>query len=215
MPSRRMPVIALGAGFALLAADAAVGDMLDTDDVAPWEVCGHCHGLDGVSAMPRFPKLAGQPAAYLEKQVQDFLSGARSNDGGQMQTVVAEIPAEDIPRVAAYFADLTLPFRATTAPVSREATLARSLVEDGDERVDLPACRSCHGGRGPSSASTAPRLEGQHSVYLAKQLREFRSGERANDPDGAMRAIARKLSDPQIEALSAYLAAQPGLPLHD
>jgi cytochrome c553 len=205
----------LGAGLALLAADAAVADMLGTEDMAPWEVCGECHGLDGVSPMPRFPKLAGQRAAYLEKQVQDFLSGARSNDGGQMQTVVTEIPAEDIPRIVAYFAELPLPFRATAAPIPREANLARFLVEHGDEEVDLPACRSCHGGEGPSSASTAPRLEGQHGVYLAKQLREFRSGERANDPDGAMRAVARKLSDPQIEALSAYLAAQPRRPLHD
>lgn len=180
--------------------------MIDTSGMEPWEVCGECHGLDGSSPSPRFPKLAGQPAAYLEKQIRDFVSGARANDGGQMQTVVTEIAAEDIARVAAYFAALPAPIllAGDDLPSTGQALLAASLIEQGRQAEGLPPCRSCHG-----LDAQAPSLEAQHGTYLAKQLREFRSGARANDPAGVMAAIARRLDESEIDALAAYLAAKP------
>jgi cytochrome c553 len=228
--------------LALLATGGAEANMIDSSGMAPWEVCGECHGLDGASPSPRFPKLAGQPAAYLvhvqgaccarcrrqisvakrllptlishrsfaevalEKQIRDFLSGARVNDGGQMQTVVTEIATEDIPRVAAYFATLPPPSPAggDALPSAAEAALASGLVEGGREEVGLPACRECHG-----VDALASLLEAQHRTYLKKQLGEFRSGARANDPSGTMATIARKLSEPEIDALASYLAARP------
>lgn len=206
MPAPSLPASVMTTALALLAAGRAEADMIDSSGMAPWEVCGECHGLDGASPSPRFPKLAGQPAAYLEKQIRDFLSGARVNDGGQMQTVVTEIATEDIPRVAAYFATLPPPSPAggDALPSAAEAALASGLVEGGREEVGLPACRECHG-----VDALASLLEAQHRTYLKKQLGEFRSGARANDPSGTMATIARKLSEPEIDALASYLAARP------
>jgi len=82
--------------------------------------------------------------------------------------------------------------------------LASGLVEGGREEVGLPACRECHG-----VDALASLLEAQHRTYLKKQLGEFRSGARANDPSGTMATIARRLSEPEIDALASYLAARP------
>jgi cytochrome c553 len=195
--------------LAILVGGGAEADMIDGSGMAPWDVCGGCHGLDGTSPSPRFPKLAGQPAAYLEKQIRDFLSGARANYCGRMRTVVTEIAAEDIPKVAAYFATLPPPSPTGGAgpPSAAEAALASGLVERGREAAGLPPCRACHGIDAP-----APPLGAQHRAYLAKQLREFRSGARANDPAGVMAAVARRLDGPEIDALASYLAAQPRPP---
>ncbi|HKJ61607.1 MAG TPA: c-type cytochrome, partial [Hyphomicrobiales bacterium] len=86
-----------------------------------------------------------------------------------------------------------------------------SLVDDGDPGRDIPACASCHM---PESAA-APYLTSQHADYIAKQLRDFRSGERANDTTSRMTAIAKALDDREIDALAAYLASMPRTGSHD
>ena len=191
----------------MLVAGRAGADMIETTGIAPWEACGECHGLDGANPMPRFPKLAGQPAMYLEKQVRDFLSGARANDGGQMTAVVTELAPEDITGVAAYFAMLPTPVPSNDAPTDPQAAVANVLVEHGRPEAGLLACRSCH-----LPGAAVPQLEAQHRAYLVKQLLEFRSGGRVNDPTGMMTEIARQLSESDIEALATYLAARPRPP---
>src|SRR6266511_1803129 len=98
---------------ALIAAGPAVSlayaDIIVTEGMQPWHLCATCHSLDGISAMARFPKLAGQRAAYIVKQVRDFRDGRRSNDGGQMQASTSDIDDDDLAKTAAYFASLPPP----------------------------------------------------------------------------------------------------------
>lgn len=175
---------------------AARADSLSVNADAPWEMCGECHGLEGVSAVERFPHLAGQSGGYIEKQLRDFRDGRRANDFGQMSGSVSELTEETIPLVAAYFS-AQRPFAwPAPAPVAALPAFPSPPAE----------CFSCHGPNG--GGGEAPRLAGQHAGYLARQLRDFRDGRRANDPDGVMRAIAARLSDADIAATAAAFERQ-------
>ena len=188
-----------------LAMTGARADMIVTDGMEPWDTCGGCHNLDGISKMSRFPKLAAQNRAYIEKQLNDFRAERRHNDGGQMKNMASELAPDDIPKVATYFSGLPPPPPVPTPLDPAAADRARMLVEAGRPADGIPACLSCHGGR---ADLVTPRLEAQHADYLAKELRDLRAGERANDPAGVMRAVAARLSDADIQAVSQYLAAQ-------
>ncbi|MCX2720956.1 c-type cytochrome [Roseibium salinum] len=181
----------------------ALADMIDTSGMAPWEVCGLCHSLDGISPMAKFPKLAGQRAAYIEKQIRDFHGNRRSNDGGQMQAITTEVDLAELSEIAAYFASLPAP---PPAPLEEKGTeQAEILFALG--RGPVPACLSCHGKTDPG-LPLAPWLEAQHADYLAKQLTDFKNGDRTNDPGEVMRAVAAQLSDDEIKALSAFIAGR-------
>lgn len=206
MPSSRSRLqsctmsLVLSVTCGLWAVPPARADMIDTSGMEPWEVCGLCHSLDGNSRMAKFPKLAGQRADYIEKQFRDFHSGNRLNDGGQMEAITTEIDFADLPRIAAYFSALPPP-----PPFEEEDAAgvdAAVLFREG--RGEIPACLSCHDGALPA----APWLEAQHADYVAKQLTDFQTGERTNDPDGIMRAVAAQLSGDDIAALSVFIAAQ-------
>lgn len=179
----------------------ARADMLDTSGIEPWEPCGLCHGLQGVSRMPRFPQLAGQRPAYIEKQIRDFRDGRRRNDGGQMETVTTEIEPEALSKIAAYFAEQALP-----PPMPEQSPRfaeGRDLFLHG--RPGLRACIDCHGPL--ASTADVPKLEAQHREYLLKQLSDFASGARSNDPGSVMQASAASLEPTEREALADYLAA--------
>ncbi len=176
--------------------------MISSEGLQPYEVCGLCHGLDGVSAMAKFPKLAGQKAGYIEKQLHDFRAGRRLNDGGQMQAIVTELSPEDIPVVAAWFESQSPP------PVA----VGEGAAEEGAAVFKARGCADCHSAAPAPGGLLAPHLSAQHPRYLAKQLTDFRDGARENDPDGVMRTVAATLSDADIAALAAYLAATPRAP---
>ncbi|TYC53887.1 c-type cytochrome [Rhodobacterales bacterium] len=178
--------------------------MIDKDGMEPWEICGMCHSLDGISPMAKFPKLAGQRAAYIEKQFRDIHEGRRTNDGGQMQAIVTEVDPDDLPSIASYFAALPAP--PPTAPGEDTTSHAEDLFNEGGD--DTPACLTCHGSTS-SDVPLAPWLEAQHEEYLEKQLTEFKQGDRTNDLDGVMRSIAARLSEKEIADLASYIAAQP------
>lgn len=177
----------------IVASAQTQADMLDVDAMEPWEVCGMCHGLSGVSRMSKFPILAAQKPAYIAEQLKHFRSGERHNDGGQMATMAAELSDKDIAIVADYFSQQA---RATPAPAESE-----SLYEQGRKRfVDGskgPACSACH----DSGQSQAPWLFAQHQDYLEKQLQDFTAGQRHHSQ------VLGSLSEPEIEALSVYLSA--------
>ncbi len=180
--------------------------MIDESGLKPWESCALCHSLNGISRMAKFPKLAGQVPAYIEKQIWDFREGHRTNDGAQMKAMAEIIKAEDIRIVARYFAELDPPPPAE--PVSPAMSrIAKKLVSTGDDARGITACQSCHGAAQVSS-SGAPRIEAQHADYIAKQLSDFRSGERGNDPGEVMRQLAKRLTDEEIRALGGFIAAQ-------
>jgi cytochrome c553 len=210
--SRHRAVTAGLASLALLcAAPTARTDGLGTENAPPQEICGMCHGLDGLSRMAKFPKLAGQKAAYLERQIRDFREGRRRNDGGQMAAIATEIAEAQIAEVAAYFARLPPPVLQPAELDSALRDRAEALFSAGDRTAGIPACRGCHGsGEAPGKGRIeGPHLAAQHEDYLARQLRDFRSGARTNDPGRAMQRIASRLSDADIAALARYLAASP------
>jgi cytochrome c553 len=190
---------------------SAHADMLITEGMQPWETCAECHSLDGISAMPRFPKLAGQRADYIVKQVRDFREGRRQNDGGQMSAIAGEINDKDLAKSAVYFSDLPAPPPDTSLPTdSEEWKRGAALFSNGDEAAGIIKCGSCHDDA-DSRQTDAPLLKAQHAGYLAKQLRDWRSGERRNDVSKTMPTIAAKLTDRDIAALAAFLASQPRL----
>jgi cytochrome c553 len=199
-----MVLMAVGATAALARADVIV-----TDGMQPWEVCAACHGLDGISAMGRFPKLAGQRQEYIVKQVRDFRDGHRGNDGGQMAATAADVSDDDLVRSAAYFAGLPAP-PPDAPPATHAADWRRgeALYRDGDAASGIARCSSCHDDAEPRRPQ-APLLKAQHAAYIAKQLRDWRAGARNNDTSQAMPAIAAKLSEQDIAALAAFLASQP------
>ena len=177
---------------ALLPQPGAAG-MLE-EGTEPYEKCALCHGLFGNSARDKFPKLAGQPQAYLEAQIRQFLAGSRSNDGGQMAAIVTELKEEDIAVVAQWFSS-----QANPEPTTQN--------DQAGEQIFLSVgCVECHN---DSQSNALPVLHAQHAAYLAKQMRDFRDGKRAHDLDASMQKQFLALSDSQILSVANYLAAQP------
>src|SRR5262245_8006234 len=205
-PGSAAVTVSLGAWTALVAACAAPAhaDTLDTRGMAPHEQCAYCHGLDGNSAMGRFPHLAGQSAAYLKKQLADFKQGRRTNDGGAMSGIAETLNDAEIEIIVRHFARQVL--RPRAAEEEGDVVTGRRLYFSG--KPGVAACVSCHGTASPKIAA-APRISGQHAAYLAKQLADFRDGARRNDVQGVMPAIAKGLSPQEVNALAAFLAAGP------
>jgi cytochrome c553 len=210
-------------GFVLAVALTGVpapvrADGIGNEDAPPQETCGLCHGLDGVSRMSKFPRLAGQKAAYIEKQVVDFRAGRRSNDGGQMVAIVTEFTEQQIGEAARYFASLAPPPPIANGDAEKAGALIGRLFQSGDAARGILPCAPCHlpGAATPEARAPdyAPRLTAQHPDYIAKQLRDFRGGQRANDETGTMAAIASALSEAEIDAFAIYLAALPRKTAH-
>lgn len=165
-------------------------------------VCGACHGADGNSALPSFPKLAGQGERYLLKQMQDIKSGARPVL--EMTGMLEPLSDQDMADVAAYYASQKISVGAADpALVAR----GQDLFRGGKLAEGMPACIGCHSPDGSGIAAAGyPHLGGQHADYIVKQLTAFREGERSNDGDSmVMRDIAAKLSNKDIQAISSYV----------
>lgn len=164
--------------------------------------CKACHGNDGNStASATTPKLAEQIPQYVVKQLHDFKSGARQNP--IMGSMAATLSDQDMLDVAAFFSQQKM------APDGikdkRLAGEGEKIFKGGLADKAVPACSSCHGANGGGMPPTFPRLAGQHPQYLIAQLKNFQSGQRANDPNKVMRDIASKLTEHQIEAVAEYL----------
>jgi len=191
-----------------LGPSSARADLIVTTGMQPWETCASCHSLDGISAMARFPKLAGQRVDYITKQVRDFRDGRRQNDGGQMAAIAGDIDDENLAKSAAYFAGLPAPPPDASQPTdSEDWRRGATLYRDGDGTAGIAGCSSCH--EADRQRPDAPLLRAQHAAYLEKQLHDWRSGARHNDGSQTMPAIAAKLTDRDIAALAAFLASQP------
>ncbi|MBS0372441.1 MAG: cytochrome c4 [Proteobacteria bacterium] len=170
-------------------------------------VCVACHGADGNSQIPTNPKLAGQHQEYLAKQLRNF----KSQDGKPaeranpvMGGMAAPLSDDDIKGLAAYFAGQQLKPEAAKSKATIE--LGQKLWRAGDLKRGIPACAACHGPAGAGLPAQFPRLSGQFADYTEAQLRAFRAGERANDPNKMMRTIALKMTDPEIKAVADFAA---------
>lgn len=205
--SRRLLTLSL-----LMFSQPDYAGMIDKEGMQPWEICGMCHNANGISHMPKFPKLAGQKAGYLEAQIQAFREGQRLNDGGQMQAIVGEITQTDIPKIAAYFSSLPSDTKVASTVQSFD-THQQQMLQQGHAlftqgRQMVSACANCH----TSKSAHAPWIDGQHSQYLEKQMHDFYSGERVSAcaisdalPDAQMQHGGR-LTEAEIEALAFYLS---------
>lgn len=178
---------------ALAAGDAAAGK-------AKSAVCVACHNPDGNSTNPTYPKLAGQSADYLTKQLVEFKSGARVN--AIMLGMVAALTPQDMEDLSAYFASQQI---ARGAADPALAPAGEALFRGGNLTSGVSACMACHGAAGAGNpAAKFPALAGQHDVYIETQLKAFRAMERANDAGQMMRGVAAKLTDQEIKAVSSY-----------
>ena len=170
--------------------------------------CAACHGMDGNSPTDLYPKIAGQHAGYLFKQLKEFKLGATTGgkegrNNAVMAGMVAALSEQDMKDLAAYYSSQTMKEGSTPEDVVAKG---EKLFRGGDMERGVTACIACHGPRGVGhSLAKYPRISGQHPAYTKAQLLKFRSGERANDPNGMMRDIAAKLSDTEIELLAQYL----------
>ncbi|MGO2563333.1 MAG: c-type cytochrome, partial [Pseudoalteromonas nigrifaciens] len=154
------------------------------------------------------PKLAGQHADYIYKQLQDLKLGMTSGGKkGRMDPVMSAmampLSEQDMKDLSAYFASLNMSEEATPKDVVETGKI---LYKAGDADRGIPGCAACHGPRGNgSSLAKFPKVSFQHPGYVKAQLEKFRDGTRQNDLNGVMQDIAKKLTDKDIEVLSQYL----------
>ena len=165
--------------------------------------CTACHGGDGNSPSNLYPKLAGQHASYLEKQLQQFKSGERNN--AIMAGMVATLSEQDMKDLSAFYAsEMATP--ETASPEVVEA--GQKFYMGGDIDRDIPGCTACHGPRGNGlELAKFPKISSQHPAYIKAQLEQFRSKARNNDMNGMMTDVAAKLSDEDIALLAEYISA--------
>lgn len=159
----------------------------------------------GGQAAAGFPRLAGLNAAYLRKQLDDFASGARAN--ATMQPVASALSEDERQALATYYARLPIP--ATRVAPAGASSVGAILAERGRWDQGVPACAQCHGPGGVGVGAHFPPLAGQSAVYIANQLTAWKKGARTNDPLQLMQHVAAKLDTDDIDAVSAYYAAQP------
>ena len=163
--------------------------------------CAACHGATGSSVIPAYPKLAGQHASYIAKQLADFKSGARQDP--IMAGMVAALSPEDMADIAAYFETQTASVGSADA---QKAATGKKIYEGGDKVKGIAACMACHGPSGAGNPGAKfPALSGQHGAYVVKALKDFRTGARDNDVNSMMRDIAAKMSDKDIAAVAEYI----------
>jgi len=165
--------------------------------------CAGCHGVNGNSTNPSWPKLAGQHAGFIAKQLADFKSGKERNDP-LMAGQVASLSKQDMDDLGAYFAKQTGTQGATNKKL---AAAGEKLYRGGNKKKGVAACIACHGPTGAGNpAANFPTLSGQHAAYVEKAMKDFRSGVRSNDMNNMMRNIAEKMSDKEIKAVASYIS---------
>lgn len=188
------------AGIAQAAATAVVGDAAAGQ--AKTAVCGACHGPDGNSMAPNFPKLAGQGDRYLLKQLHEIKDGKRQVL--EMTGLLANLNDQDLADIAAYYSSQKGSVGAADPTLVAQG---EALFRGGNLEKGMPACIGCHSPDGQGLAAAGfPHLGGQHASYIEKQLTDFREGDRTNDGDSMiMRGIAAKMSNKDIKALASYI----------
>lgn len=205
-------VLAASASAALLWAGVALAQDTAQADPAKGQqivnqVCAACHGPDGNSVAPANPKLAGQFSEYLYKQLRNF----KAQDGKKaerenpiMAGMVANLSDTDMRNVAAYFSGQKL--RGDVARDKNLAAAGQKLYRGGNAATGVVACAGCHGPSGAGVPIEYPHIAGQYAEYTESQLKAFRSGARANDPNGMMRGVTARMTDEEIKAVAQYVA---------
>ncbi len=174
--------------------------------------CVACHQANGggmnIPGGESWPRLAGLNANYIAKQLHDFKAGDRQN--ATMVTFANMLDDQQIADVASYYSQLPAT-PGQGGDNADEALLARGvqLAERGDWNAYIVSCKSCHGPGGQGVGETFPGIAGQHAGYISAQLNAWKSDTRGNDPQNLMGAIAKRMSEEDIQAVSAWYATQP------
>jgi cytochrome c553 len=168
--------------------------------------CMSCHGAEGAGdGAAAFARLAGLPAWYMYKQLQEYASGSRPNQ--VMTDIAKQLTDAEMRSVSSYYAVVEAPYPAMPQhPATQSLQWGGQLAAVGSATKGIPACVNCHGPDGFGLAPSVPYLSGQHADYLALQLSLWKQGVRKNDAMGVMAAIASKMSDDDIKAVSDYYA---------
>jgi cytochrome c553 len=196
---------------AMAAGDAAAGE-------AKTAMCAGCHGADGNSLAPNFPKLAGLGEKYIIKQLNDIKNGRAKGgrDVVEMTGMLNALSDQDMADIAAFFSSKPMQLsgskdikvQASSGIKVDGLELGARVFRAGNAKTAVPACTGCHSPTGQGNAPAGyPRIGGQHAAYIEKQLRAFRSGDRWNDGDQKiMREVAENMTDAEIIAVSNYIA---------
>jgi cytochrome c553 len=187
--------VARGAGAPAAQPDAAI---------APCQACHGAHG-EGMAAA-HVPRIAGQSADYLKKQLDDYANGTRDNP--VMSNFAKALSDQQRLTLAARYAAMSAPFIAQSG-VPNAAQLARGhqLAFQGDEIVRVQACNNCHGPDGVGLPQSAPYLAGQSAEYIASSIKAWQQGTRKNDAGQLMRTVAERLNDSDAAAVAGYYAS--------
>jgi cytochrome c553 len=206
---------ALASGAVLAAEPPPKGDVAKGQAVAMQGIaargvpaCATCHGPDGNSIGPANPKLAGQFPEYMTKQLMNFTAGKDNKPAERPNPVMGAfavaLSPEQMRDVSAFYASQKLvPEKARNKSTIE---LGQKIFRAGIADKNVPACAGCHGPAGAGVPIQYPVLGGQYAEYIEAQLKAFRSGERANDPNRMMRTTASRLSDLEIKAVADYIA---------
>jgi cytochrome c553 len=198
-------VLAFGA-LAFIVGTAQAQDAAKAQQIAG-QVCAACHAADGNSVAATNPKIAGQFPEYLHKQLADFKPQPGKKPAREspiMTPMVANLSEADMKNLAAYYSGQKL--KPAAAADKDLAALGQKIWRGGIAATGVPACAGCHGPAGAGIPAQYPRLSGQFAEYLAAQLKGFRDGGRANDPNAMMRGVAARLTEREIRAVAEYAA---------
>ena len=206
MTSFNVKILAGMAGFACAIAMAGAAHSADGAAKAASiaiEICAGCHGADGNSVAPTFPKLAGQQKVYLLRELKDYKSGKRVSE--MMAPFVATLSDDDLPHLAAYYAKQ----KSSPGMVGdvKLLTLGKNLYFKGNSKTDVPSCDSCHEEDG-SGSGKFPRVAGQHVDYALDQFRLYATGKRTNGAR-VMQAVAERMSEEETRAVAEFMASMP------
>lgn len=167
-------------------------------------ICAACHGADGNSVVPNWPKLAGQHENYLVRQIVLIKAGDRPVP--EMMGITPGLSDQDILDLAAWFSSQTASGGVANEP---QVELGQRIFRAGNAETGVPACMSCHGPAGEGNPPAGyPALAGQHAMYTAKMLTQYRDGQNWGEADVAshiMNGAAEELSDEEIEAVASYI----------
>jgi cytochrome c553 len=203
MMNLKLPAMLLTTSIALGLHTSAYAEGNATAGQNKAATCGACHGVDGNSANPEWPSLAGQHSQYIVKQLKAFKGGARKND--TMAPMAAGLSDQDMEDVAAYFSSQVA--RGLEADKSKVA-LGQKLYRGGNASTKTAACIACHGPSGSGNPTAGfPTIRGQHSVYVAAQLNAYKSGTRTTDivNNRMMHDVTANLSADEIAAVASYV----------
>lgn len=165
------------------------------------EACGGCHGEDGNSSAPIFPKLASQHASFIAKQLHDFKSQKRPEP--TMSALAEPLTDADIEDLAAYYSTQKI-----TIEKSPPNPLGEKIYRTGNTATGVSACTGCHGPGGNGNPQALfPQLNGQYAAYIEKTLKDFKTGARTNDLNSMMQKLAARMSEEEIKAVADYISS--------